>query len=91
MSESDEVNPRAGAAILRALEDQLASPETPEVHRELDRLVASGLKQTEAKRLMAQVLAFYIVRLMRSKKPFDYTAYLAELSRLPDIDYEQEL
>jgi hypothetical protein len=93
MSNDDlpEYNPRAKAALLQALEDQLRSPETPEVKAELDRLLAAGVKKKEAKEMMATVLAFHIARLMRGTKPFDYVAYLTELRRLPEIDYDQEL
>jgi hypothetical protein len=89
--ELPEYNPRAKAALLQALEDQLRSPETPEVKAELARLVAAGVKKKEAKEMMATILAFHIARLMRGTKPFDYTDYLAELRRLPEIDYDQEL
>jgi hypothetical protein len=93
MSDDDltEYNPHAKAALLQALEDQLRSPETPEVGAELERLVASRVKRKEAKEMMATILSFHIVRLMQGTKPFDYAAYLAELRRLPEIDYDQEL
>lgn len=93
MSDDDqpEFNPQAKAALLQALEDQLRSPETPEVKAELDRLVASGVPKKEAKEMMATILSFYIVQLMQGTKPFDYAAYLAELRQLPEIDYEKEL
>ena len=86
-----EYIPRAGAAILQALEDQLRSPETPEVVAELNRLLAAGVRKKAAKEMMATILAFHIARLMKGTKSFDYAAYLAELGRLPEIDYEQEL
>lgn len=86
-----EYNPRARAALLQALDDQLNSSETPEVRAELQRLTAAGIKEKEAKEMMATILAFHIARLMRSEKPFDYAAYLAELRKLPEIDYDQAL
>jgi hypothetical protein len=89
--EMPEYNPRAKAALLQALEDQLHSKETPEVSAELKRLIAAGVKKSEAKEMMAAILAFHIVRLMKGGKPFDYAAYLAELRRLPEVDYDQEL
>jgi len=86
-----ESNPHARAALLRALEVQLNSPETPEVKAELNRLIAAGVKKKEAKEMMATILAFHIARLMTSTKPFDYPAYLAELRKLPDINYDDPL
>ncbi len=86
-----EYNPRARAALLQALEDQLQSPETPEVRAELDRLLAAGVEEMRAKELMALILSFHIARLMRGKEAFDYAAYLAELRKLPEVDYDQPL
>jgi len=93
MSDDEEVeyNPRARAALLQALEDQLRSPETPEVTAELQRLVAAGVKKAKAKEMMALILMFHLARLMRGTRAFDYAAYLAELRRLPEIDYDQSL
>ena len=89
--EYEEVNPRAKAALLQGLEQQLSSPDTPEVKAELDRLLSLGVKKKEAKKMIAAVLAFHIVYMMKQQRPFDYAAYLAELRRLPEIDYDQPL
>lgn len=86
-----EPNPRAKAALLRALEDQLRSPETPEVRGELARLIQAGVKENEAKEMMAAMLAFHIASMMKGTRQFDYAAYLAELRRLPEINYDQSL
>jgi hypothetical protein len=89
--ELPEPNPQAKAALLEALEQQLNSRETPEVKQELKRLVAAGVPESEAKEMMALILAFHIARLMKGTKPFDYAAYVAELRRLPEIDYDHPL
>lgn len=86
-----EFNPHARAALLQALEDQLTSKDTPEVKAQLQRLLAEGVKMEEAKEMMALVLMFHITRMMQTEKPFDYKAYLAELRRLPDVDYDQPI
>ena len=83
-------NPRARAAILQALEDQLASPETPEVKAELERLVRDGVDPQPAKEMMATILSFHIVSTMQGRA-FDYAAYVDELRRLPDIDFDKRL
>jgi hypothetical protein len=91
---SDEIpehNPNALAALLEALENQLHSPQTPEVKAELERLIATGVRKREAKEMMAAVLGFHIVSLMKGTKAFDYSTYLSELHRLPEIDYDREL
>jgi hypothetical protein len=86
-----EYNPRAKAALLLGLENQLGSPETPEVKAELDRLIASGVKMKKAKEMMAAILAFHIARVMKGTQAFDYSLYLDELRQLPEIDFDQPL
>ena len=90
-AEEPEYNPRARAALLQGIEDQLRSPDTPEVKVEFDRLHAAGIKKSKAKEMMAFVLAVHFARMMKRKTPFDYAAYLEELRRLPAIDYDQPL
>lgn len=85
-----DYNPRARALILRALEDQLASSETPEVKAEFERLVKSGFDQKRAKEMMGTVLSFYIVSTVQGRE-FDYAAYIEELRKLPDIDFDKPL
>lgn len=89
--ELPEYNPRARAAILQALDDQLRSPETPEVRAELKRLLSLGVEEMRAKEAMALVLITHVARMMKHKTPFDYSAYLAELRRLPEFDADQAI
>ena len=86
-----EFNPRARAALLQGLEDQLRSPETPEVAAELQRLRSLGVPEKNAKEAMALVLITHIARMIKHKTPFDYSAYLADLRRLPEFDMDQPI
>jgi hypothetical protein len=74
--------------MLAAVQAQLTSPETPEVKEHYQRLLSLGHSETEAKELIATVLAFYIWHTMR-KDGYTYADYLAELARLPEIDWEK--
>ena len=75
--------------MLAALADQLASPETPEVKRHYDRLRGLGISDPEVRELMATVLAFYLWHTMR-KDDYTYDDYLAELAKLPEIDWKDD-
>jgi hypothetical protein len=54
-----------------------------------DRLRALGLSDTQARELIATVLAVYIWHTMR-KDDYTYSDYLAQLARLPEIDLQEE-
>jgi hypothetical protein len=85
----DKAKQRRREAILSALADQLSSPETPEVKQHYDRLIGLGLSDPKVRELMATVLTFYLWHTVRSDG-YTYADYVAELSRLPEIDWQDE-
>ncbi len=90
MSRSEEAaKQRRRKAILQALDDQLRSPETPEVKQHYDRLLALGQTDFDVRELMATVLAFYLWHTMQ-KDGYNYDDYLEELARLPEIDWKDD-
>ncbi len=80
--------------LLIAIEQQLASPQTPYVRKTLDRLVKLDVEETDAKTQIAICLGEQMDEVMRTKKPFDEKAYRAALDELPfpeeDEDDEEE-
>jgi hypothetical protein len=76
-------------AMLRALDDQLSSPETPAVRTHYERLRSLGHSDSETRELMALVLAFYLWHIAR-KDDYTYDDYIAELAKLPEIDWKDE-
>jgi hypothetical protein len=84
----DEDKQRRREILLTALDEQLSSPETPEVRSELERLIALGLPAAEARRMMARVLAMYVWHTMR-KDPYTYEDYLMDLSTLPESERKE--
>jgi len=76
--------------LLIAIEQQLASPQTPYVRKTFDRLVKLGLEETEAKTQIAVSLGEQMDEVIRTKKPFDENAYKAALDGLPFADEEED-
>ena len=76
-------------AILDALDEQLSSPEAPEVKQQYERLLSLGITDFKARLLMAQVFATYIWHTLR-KDNFTYADYVAQLSQLPEIDWSDD-
>jgi hypothetical protein len=88
MNSEDRDKQRRRELMLRAVQDQLTNPETPEVRTHYDRLRSLGHSDTEARELIATVLAFYIWHTMR-QDDYTYSDYVAELGKLPDIDWQE--
>ena len=78
------MNPHLQRAMVRVIEDQLRSCETPEVRAEYDRLLALGIQEREVKVMMARVVMPHVYRLAQANARFDYAQYLQELRSLPD-------
>jgi hypothetical protein len=83
--------PENGArhAIFLALDDQLGSPDTPEVREHFRGLRQLGHSEGETRELMATILAFYVSHVMRGDD-YSYADYVAELAALPVIDWREE-
>lgn len=76
--------------LLIAIEQQLASPQTPYVRKAFDRLVKLGIEETEAKTQLAVCLGEQMDEVLRTKKPFDEKAYRDSLDGLPLAEEKDE-
>jgi hypothetical protein len=89
MNSEDRDKQRRRELMLRAVQDQMSSSETPEVRVHYDRLRSLGHSDAQARELIATVLAVYIWHTMR-KDDYSYSDYVAELARLPEIDWQED-
>jgi hypothetical protein len=88
MSDFEDIGTEARRqSVLRALDEQLRSPETPAVKTHYDRLRGLGHSDSEIRELMATVLAFYLWHTAREDN-YTYDDYVAELVKLPEIDWK---
>ena len=76
--------------LLAAVEQQLTSPQTPYVAKNLARLLKLGIEETEAKTQIALCLGEEMDKILRTRKPFDEKAYRASLEALPMAEDEDE-
>ena len=70
------------ADLLDAVGQQLQSPQTAFVRKTLDRLIAGGLDDDEAREAIARCLAEETDRMFRSQQPFDLEGYRRSLERI---------
>ena len=75
--------------MLDALDEQISSPEAPEVKQQYERLLSLGITDFKARLLMARVFAIYVWHTLR-KDNYTYADYVAQLSQLPDIDWSDD-
>jgi len=76
------------AAILEVVENQLRDGAPPETKQTLQRLVAEGYSEPDAKRLIGAVVASEIFNLLKRGEPYDETRFVAALRQLPKLPYE---
>lgn len=76
--------------LIQAVEQQIASPQTPYVKKTYDRLVKLGLEETRAKEQIAVCLGEEMEHVMKTKRAFDAKAYKEALEELPFEEEEGE-
>jgi hypothetical protein len=80
-----EPNLRLKSAILEVVENQINSNDPPEIEQTLNRLMAEGFSEKEAKELIGGVVVAEVFGVMKSGKPFDLKRYVTALNKLPEI------
>ena len=89
MNSEERDTQRRKELMLRGVQDQMTSPDTPEVRMHFERLRSLGHSDAQAREMIATVLAFYIWHTMR-KDDYTYSDYVAELAQLPEIDWQED-
>lgn len=74
---------RLHQAINAVIEQQLAANDPPEMRLTLDRLIASGLPEQEARTLIGHVVVEEVLQVLAAGEPFDPARYTGRLLALP--------
>jgi len=83
-------NPRAQAAILQGVRDQIQSPESPYVKEHYERLRKKGIPEEEVMKMLGAVLAVELWELNKHNRSFNESEYIKTLERLPDLSWLDE-
>ena len=75
-------------AVLEVVESQLRDGTPPETKQTLQRLVAAGYSEEEAKNLMAVVVISEFFDVLKHGKPYDESRFIAALRQLPKLPYD---
>src|SRR5437870_7296666 len=81
-------NPVLHQAIMDIVDNQLRDNTPPEARRTLERLVAAGHTREDTRRLIGCVVSTEIYDVLTQHRPFDETAYVAALQRLPILPWD---
>jgi hypothetical protein len=76
------------AAFIEVVENQLRDGTPPETKQTLDRLLNDGIEESDAKRLIACVVATEIYDMLESKQPYNRERFVKALHRLPRLPWE---
>ncbi len=87
-SDAPETNPVVGAAIMEVVDNQLREGTPPETRRTLDRLLADGHTEGEARRLIACAVTSEIFDVLTNHQPYNEARYITALRRLPTLPWE---
>jgi hypothetical protein len=75
-------------AILEVVNNQLERLDPPETKATYDRLVASGISDQEARRLIGCVISSEIFDVLKQQQPFDHARFVKALNKLPKLPWE---
>ncbi len=84
-----DTNPRLQKAMFEVVENQLRGNDPPETRKTLERLVNDGYAQSEAKRMIATVVAVEMFDIMKNEQAFDLDRFVERLQQLPEPPYEE--
>ena len=77
-------SPKLKGTILEAVNNQLKSGDPPETRQTLNRLIAEGISEKDAKIYIGQAIAIEIFNVMKQGETFNLGRYRKNLSRLPE-------
>ena len=80
---NQEVNPHLRAAFLEVVDNQLRSNDPPETSETLNRLLAQGISEEDAKLYIAQAICVETFDILKHNRPFNRQRYIENLRRLP--------
>jgi len=84
----DKANSVLKHGILEVVNNQLESLDPPETKQAYDRLIASGISDQEARRLIGCVISNEIFDVLKQQQPFDHARFVKALNRLPTLPWE---
>lgn len=83
-AQPDMTTERLQQAVNQVIGNQLRDNNPPVTGETLTRLVTEGFSETEAMRLIGQVVVTEVITVLQQGKPYDEARYAAALKALPN-------
>ena len=83
-----KTNPVLKHEILEVVNNQLENSDPPETKQTYDRLVANGISDQEARRLIGCVVSSEIFDVLKQQQLFDHARFVKTLNKLPKLPWE---
>jgi Mg/Co/Ni transporter MgtE len=83
-----KTNPVLKQEIIEVVNNQLENLDPPETKETYDRLVADGISDQEARRLIGCVVSSEIFDVLKQEQPFDHARFVTALNKLPKLPWE---
>ena len=83
-----KTNPALKREILEVVNNQLERLDPPETKATYDRLIADGISDQEARRLIGCVVSSEIFDVLKLQQPFDHARFVKALNKLPKLPWE---
>ena len=80
-----EENPYLKSAILEVVDNQLKANDPPETRKTLERLIAEGYAEDDARGLIGSIVAAEMFDVMKQQKPFNLERFVKALKALPKL------
>ncbi|HEY9736905.1 MAG TPA: hypothetical protein V6D06_11500 [Trichocoleus sp.] len=80
---------RLRETLLDVVETQIQTDTPPATRETLERLVAEGHPDDEARRLIASVLTAEMQAVLQEQQPYSEERYVAALRRLPQLPWDE--
>ena len=87
MEEGSEI---AQGAIFEIIENQIRDNNPREVKQTFERLLSEGQTEEEAMKLIGCAVVVEISEIMKSQTPFNEARYVANLSKLPEMPWQED-
>lgn len=83
-----KTDPILKQVILEAVNPQLEDLDPPETKEIYDRLIADGISNQEARRLIGCVGGSEIFDVLKQQQPFDHARFVKALNKFPKLPWE---
>ena len=84
----NESNPILKREILEVVNNQLKNLDPPETKQTYDRLIADGISDQEARRLIGCVVSSEIFNVLKQQQASDRARFVKALNKLPNLPWE---